>query len=1285
MLFEFEDSQFNRIFPFYVLIGEDLKIISIGKTLTKVHPDFTGKYFAEAFQVKRPQIVVTDIKSLSDVIDQLVVLECIGSKISLRGQFEFNERSAQVLFIGSPWFGSMGQVVENNLKIKDFAFHDPLIDLLHVLKTQEISNDELKQLVNSFNRQKEELKKANKEIQDIALFPTQNPDPLIRVDRSGNILRLNPSAEKLNEFTFNHITYNRADFWKQLSASLDPNSEREVYEAESGGKVYSFVVKSIPDFGYYNIYGRDITKQKQDEERLIILSSIAAKNTHGVVIANNQGVVEWVNESFEKMSGYAAHELINLKPGKFLQGKDTDPETIRYISQQVRAGEPFRCEILNYNKIGTPYWVRILGQALKDEQGNVFKYFAIQEDVTEKKKTEEQLRQIETKFRVALEKIGDNVWEHDFKTGKTYFSKKINEFLGVDSQNAQLNDKLWWLSIHKEDLPLLIENDRRCRSGEIDSHSLEYRVVSADGTIRWVLDRGVVTEKDENGYPVRLIGTHTDITRIKETEMELATSLKQFKSLSENIPGVIYEYEFRKDGTEGFRYISSAIERIFGISSEEFFNFQKYIHEDDLPRIFEKNQKSKETLEPFYIEARLMIPGKGEVWHSVSSSFSYYSQEGAAVFIGFMLDINDRKKFEETLKANEEKFRNILANMNIGLIEVDKERKITYANKRFAEMINMPEDQIYGVDTLLYLAPQSRDLVDAKFPERQKGKSEGYEIQVNINGKKEWWFVSVAPKIDISGNFSGSTVICLDVSDRKDLEQQLIVAREKAEQLGKTKEIFLANMSHEIRTPMNAIIGMGNQLAKTELKGDQQMFLKTIQSAADNLLIIINDILDFSKIEAGRLELEYIGFEPREVVGQILRVMTYKAEEKGILLTNSLYDKRLASVLKGDPYRINQVLLNLVSNSIKFTEKGSVDILCEVIEDKPDSQKLRITVEDTGVGMDESFVNKIFEKFTQEYKSGSRRYGGTGLGMSISKDLIELMGGTIEVISQKGIGTKVFLTLELEKGVQSDLQDKNHVEIQNDFLKGKRIIVADDNDNNRLVASFILQNYGAEILEAGDGKKVVDLLMEADADLILMDIQMPVMNGIDATGWIRKSGNTIPIIALTANAIKGENEKCIAAGMNDYISKPFKEEDFLNTIAIWMNKSKNKVIESVTEPSKLVSTQKLYDLEKIIPFSRGNESFLKKMIKVFCDQTPAEVDEMVAAFNAQQFEKMGAIAHKIKPNIDNFNILLLAEDIRLVEKARKEKVDFQQLETAIENIKRVTSEVIESMKADYPE
>ena len=155
--------------------------------------------------------------------------------------------------------------------------------------------------------------------------------------------------------------------------------------------------------------------------------------------------------------------------------------------------------------------------------------------------------------------------------------------------------------------------------------------------------------------------------------------------------------------------------------------------------------------------------------------------------------------------------------------------------------------------------------------------------------------------------------------------------------------------------------------------------------------------------------------------------------------------------------------------------------------------------------------------------------------------------------------------------------------------------------------------------------------------------------------------------------------------MNDYISKPFKEEDFLNTIAIWMKKSKNKVIESVTEPSKPVSTQKLYDLEKLIPFSRGNESFLKKMIKVFCDQTPAEVDEMVAAFNTQQFEKMGAIAHKIKPNIDNFNILLLAEDIRLVEKARHEKVDFQQLETAIENIKRVTSEVIESMKADFPE
>ena len=257
-------------------------------------------------------------------------------------------------------------------------------------------------------------------------------------------------------------------------------------------------------------------------------------------------------------------------------------------------------------------------------------FFALEEDITREKETE-------TRFKKALEHIGDNVWEHDYKTGITYFSKSENELLGRDTNDYNHNVGLWWNNVDPKDIPLLEDNDKKYKKGLLDSHSLEYRVRHSNGSYRWVLDRGVVIEKNREGIPLRIIGTHTDITNIKNTETELSNRVKQFQSLSENIPGVIYEYEFRPDGTDGIRYISPAIERIFGIRIEEFKNYLEYIHPDDRESIIQKNAHCKKTLEPFYGEARLNIPGQPIRWHSVHSSFSYQTTEGNNVFTGFML------------------------------------------------------------------------------------------------------------------------------------------------------------------------------------------------------------------------------------------------------------------------------------------------------------------------------------------------------------------------------------------------------------------------------------------------------------------------------------------------------------------------------------------------------------------------------------------------------------------------------------------------------------------------
>ncbi|MBS4062998.1 MAG: PAS domain S-box protein [Chitinophagaceae bacterium] len=1269
--FSFDEAQFNKLFPFYILISRNLHIMAIGKSLSKMCDWENEKLFNRLFHIPRPFTPITKFDDLILLENQLVVLQLVTEeKIKLRGQFEYLKDADEILFVGSPLFGSINQVRENNLVLDDFAKHDPLIDLLHVMKSQDITNEDLKQLVATINKQRKDLEKANKEVHDIALFPMQNPDPLIRINFKGDILRNNPAAAKLDFFEIDKKVYRNDAFFKLVAHWIDQSNSRWIIEAVSNNRHYSFICVPMQEEGYINIYGRDISRQKIDqqklerlslvasandngvlfttpdgtitwanegfckltgykqgevigkspvelftgpltdettlhkllesffrgegfsteiiyyrkdkswfwgrsvsqpiknkegklteffgiiqdvteekasEEKLKVLSQIAEDNINAVVISDKDGRITWVNKSFIEITGYTLEEAVGRKPGHLLQGPETDKTTVEYLRKQIQAGEPFNAEILNYSKTKNKYWLRVQGQPIKNELGQVTGFFALEEDITKERETE-------YRFKKALESIGDNVWEHDYKTGKTYFSKTEIDFLGYHTDEFTNNQQLWWSSVFEEDRHLLDENDRKYRKGEIDSHSLEYRMLHRDGSIKWVLDRGVVIEKDRRGNPLRITGTHTDIT--------------------------------------------------------------------------------------------------------------------------------GRKEFEQTLKANEEKYRGIIANMNLGLMEMDINGKITFANQMLLQMTGLNETNIIGYDSSLFLTEESMVEVRAKMKNRSMGISEAYEVQTNINHRPGWWFVSSAPKLSVTGEHEGSIVICLDITNQKKLEIDLTKSREQAEQLAKAKETFLANMSHEIRTPMNAIMGMGNQLAKTKLTEQQNFYLNAINTAAENLLIIINDILDLSKIEAGKLSIEKIGFEPKKVFENALQVLMHKAEEKGLKLTNSFYDSRLSPVLTGDPYRLNQVLLNLMSNAIKFTEKGSVDITCEVTEETPTTQTIQIKVMDTGIGMEKEFVEKLFDKFSQEYESISRRYGGTGLGMSICKELVELMGGEIEVTSSKGKGTTILFRIKFEKGMLTDMPNNITEEITAGFLKGKTILITDDNDMNRLVASTILENYGAAISEAANGEEAIHALTKIKTDLVLMDIQMPVLNGYEAAKIIRKVGNKIPIIALTANAIKGENEKCIEAGMNDYISKPFKEEEFLKKIAHWLNMELTTTRINTADDEAM--KDELYDLSGLKEISQGNDAFIEKMVKLFCEQSPVMVEQIKEAYLNNRLEMMGAIAHKLKPSIDNLKINSLKSIIRAIEKAGKENNKSEELQNQIQLTEEIINQTIKKLSQEIP-
>ena len=1025
---------------------------------------------------------------------------------------------------------------------------------------------------------------------------------------------------------------------------------------------------------------------REQKEQLLILSQIAEVNTNSVIITDSKDIITWVNQSFTTMTGYSFDEAIGRKPEHLLHGPSTSQTTLDYLNAQVSKGGSFNADIYNYSKSGVPYWARIKGQPIHNQNGELTGFFALIEDITKEKESQERLKESENRFRVALEKIG-NVWEHDFITGKTFFSKTNNEFWSYSNEELEQGDTNWWDNVHKDDFHLLLSNFKKYRRGQIESHNEEYRIIHKNGDIRWVLDRGVVIEKDEHGRPLRVVGTHTDITPIKKTEQELEQRVKQFKSLSENIPGVIYEYEYREDGTDGLRYISPAIKRVFGITADEFWN-QKYIAPADQERINEKQQYSRKTLQPFYDESEITIPGLSTRWYAVHSSYSYTDQNNAKVFTGFMSDITERKSIEESLRINEEKYRSILANMKIGLLEVDQEGKITYANNSFCYMSGYTMPELIGQKSAeLFLFNDSSDLEKEMWKNREMGLADAYEVETkDKNGDRKWWLVSGAPRFNDKAELVGSIGIHLDVTDQKVQELELVESRIEAEQSAHSKEIFLANMSHEIRTPMNAIMSMANQLAKTNLEPQQEFYLETIHTASKSLLVIINDVLDLSKIDAGKLSLENIGFNLIDVLQNAMQVITHKGEEKGLDLNNFYFDGNIAKVLMGDPYRLNQVLLNLMTNAVKFTERGSVDLNCRVIADKPDSQVIHISVKDTGIGMDASFVKHLFEKFSQEYESVSRKYGGTGLGMSICKELVEQMGGEISVESVKGVGSTISFVVEFPKGISTDMPEKIETQFSEEFLVGKKVLVTDDNDLNRLVASILLLDFGATVMVAENGEIALEMISRETFDVVLMDIQMPVMNGYEATKLIRKSGNDIPIIALTASAIKGEREKCIACGMNDYITKPINEEQFLKTIDKWITKDSesemNIEMENLLENE---GVEGLYDLAGLRAISKGREAFVKKMVDMFCEQTPITVKEMIDAYHANDLEQMGLIAHKLKSNIDNLSIFPLLRTIRDIEAIGRENLDGSSLPTLLKDTETVITKVVEQLREEFKE
>lgn len=642
-------------------------------------------------------------------------------------------------------------------------------------------------------------------------------------------------------------------------------------------------------------------------------------------------------------------------------------------------------------------------------------------------------------------------------------------------------------------------------------------------------------------------------------------------------------------------------------------------------------------------------------------------------------DIEEEKRKALEFEALEQKHRDRLKMVqdiidNIPSILYIKDPNGIYlmVNKKTEEIFNVPASEIIGKSTEYMYREAGERIAHYRKTDQEvvtEAKIVHLEEMANKEGKDRYYWITKFPLKDERGNVNQIGVIASDITDRKESELKLIESRMEAEQAKAAQEAFLANMSHEIRTPMNGIIGMTNLLLNTSLNDEQKDFTESIGESARSLLTIINDLLDFSKIKSGKFEFERIGFIPRDIIRKAIYPLQFRAEEKMIRLHLAI-DGTVPEVLWGDPLRLQQVIINLTSNALKFTSKGGVEIF--ISSEKLTSQKiaLNVSVKDTGIGIAPDKLDQIFESYAQSKAEDARKYGGTGLGLAIVKQLVELQNGTVRVSSTIGKGSVFSFTIPYEVGdtssvVKETIAQKPIIH----SLNGLHILVAEDNLINQKVVRNTLARQGAIITIVNNGQEAIQLMKQGGFDIILMDLQMPEVDGYKATRYIRQvMKSDIPIVAMTADALKGEEEKCYEAGMSAYISKPFEPEVLYTLIANMVRQEDGN--SAISIPGK--ENDGIVDFTFLEEIADNSSEYIHEVLDIFINTMPEGLGKLESSISdGKDFDSIARQAHFLKSSVGVVKVKNMFDHFATIEALAKKEGDIIEIRTLFNDIKTV--------------
>lgn len=635
-------------------------------------------------------------------------------------------------------------------------------------------------------------------------------------------------------------------------------------------------------------------------------------------------------------------------------------------------------------------------------------------------------------------------------------------------------------------------------------------------------------------------------------------------------------------------------------------------------------------------------------------------------------DITERKLAESAWQKSKEEARKlalVAGKTDNAIFITDPNYQIEWINNGFVRSTGYSIKEVKGLRPGTVLHGEETDPETIRFMNESLKQENRFQVRLVIYSKTNeiiWIDLEVQPLYDPEGNLTQYFGIQKDVTQQKKYEDELQQAKDYAELAAQAKSEFLSNMSHEIRTPLNAIIGLTDLLLDHPSNQESQENLEAIRFSSRNLLVVINDILDFSKIEAGKMEIDQVNFSLAQLMKDALRSVEPRINQKGLGLKLDM-DESIPEFVLGDPVRLNQILMNLIGNAIKFTREGEIAIQLSMRNSTDEAPLVRFEVRDTGIGIEAEKQQLIFESFTQAATDIQRKHGGTGLGLAITKKLVEMMGGTIAVESTVGEGALFYFDLPFQLTQATPQQEKKNEQKKERKFTDMRVLVVEDNVINQLVIEQLLRSWEVHVHKANNGKEALLKLENSEFDLILMDIQMPVMDGIEATKIIRgleqNEKSNVPIVAVSADVFRETQDKAIAAGMNGFITKPIEQAKLYDAIEVVLRPTSTQNAPATEQKPETMLNESVKFNKINLDYLRENISddseFLAELLILFRDSNQDDINAMIAFGDEGDYVELKKMAHKLK---SSFKSLGLTDSVELLLRIEQAALDSGDLE-----------------------